>query len=395
MTSAGPLEGVRVLDLGTRIAAPFCAGILAELGADVVKVEQPGSGDIMRSLGPFKDSQSLFWSVEGRSRRGVTCDLRTERGQALARRLLSGADVVCENFRPGTLEQWGLGPADLPDTLIHVRISLFGQEGPASGRPGLDLTALAAAGLLHLTGYPDRPPTKSAVTIADHLTGAFAAQAAIVGLIARRQTGRGMVIDAPLHASVLRCLEWTLPAAQLLALDRGRTGTRGVHDPPSGVYKASDGKHVALVAEEDHEFVALMEALGQPSPGADERFSSRPQRIANADVVHDVVAQALVRFDSQDVLRRLHERGLAASAVRTSAEILGDPGARSLGHVVTVQDSVLGAVSQPGAMPRWDATLAAAPRPAPGLGEHNGEVWIDELGLDIDELEELRRQGIV
>jgi crotonobetainyl-CoA:carnitine CoA-transferase CaiB-like acyl-CoA transferase len=386
---------VRVVDVGTRIAAPFCAGILAELGAEVVKVEQPGTGDLMRSLGPFQGEHSLFWSVEDRSRRGVTCDLRKPRGQELARRLLSRADVVCENFRPGTMEQWGLGPADLPPSLIYVRISLFGQTGPASGRPGLDITALAASGLLHLTGYPDGPPMKSGVTIADHLTGAFAAQAAIAGLVARNRTGRGMVIDAPLHASVLRCLEWTLPAVELLALDRGRRGTRGVHDPPSGVYEAADGKHVALVVRDDHELDSLARALDEPGLGEDRRLSGRAGRIANVARAESTVASAIKRFPSAEMVRRLRAQGLACSAVRTAADIVGDPDAAEAGDVVGVDDPHLGAVRQQGAMPRWEATRPAAPRPAPGLGEHNREVWCDEVGLSSGELEDLVRLGIV
>src|SRR5580765_413607 len=176
---AAPLEGVKVLDLGTRIAAPFCAGLLGEMGADVVKIEQPGTGDFMREIGPFADGYSLFWAVEGRGRRSVTLDLRTSEGQDVFRRLAATADVVVENFRPGTLEQWNIGPNELPDRLITVRISMFGQSGPYAARPGLDRVGIGYGGLLHLTGYPDRPPVRVGVTISDYLTGVFAAQAAV------------------------------------------------------------------------------------------------------------------------------------------------------------------------------------------------------------------------
>src|SRR5690606_14677307 len=210
-----PLEGLRVLDLGTRISAPFCAALLGEQGAEVIKVEQPGGGDFMRSMGPFAEPRddadgrrySLAWAVEGRGRKSVTLDLRRPEGQDLFRRLAATADVVCENFRPGTLERWHVGPADLDPRLVTVRISVFGQDGPWSGRPGLDRLGIGYGGLLHLTGYPDRPPVRPGVTISDYLTGVFAAQAATAALYARdARDGAGAVVDTFLYGSVLRVL---------------------------------------------------------------------------------------------------------------------------------------------------------------------------------------------
>ena len=196
----GPLSGLRVLDLGTRIAAPFCAGLLGEQGAEVIKIEQPGTGDFMREIGPFtEEGYSLFWAVEGRGRRSVTLNLRTSRGQELFRSLAATADVVVENFRPGTLERWNIAPGDLDPRLVTVRISTFGQDGPYSERPGLDRVGIGYGGLLHLTGYPDRPPVRVGVTISDYLTGVFAAQAATAALYARdARGGSGAVIDAAL-----------------------------------------------------------------------------------------------------------------------------------------------------------------------------------------------------
>ena len=209
----GPLAGVRVLDLGTRIAAPFCAGLLGEQGAEVIKIEQPRGGDFMREIGPFVDAgeadgqYSLFWAVEGRGRKSVTLDLRKPEGQDLLRRLAATADVLVENFRPGTLEQWNIAPADLPDRLVTVRISMFGQDGPYAPRPGLDRVGIGYGGLLHLTGYPDRPPVRVGVTISDYLTGVFAAQAAVGALYARdARGGTGAVIDAALYGAALRIL---------------------------------------------------------------------------------------------------------------------------------------------------------------------------------------------
>src|SRR5437588_10731306 len=203
-----PLEGIRVVDVGTRISAPFCAGILGEQGAEIIKVEDPKGGDFMRTIGPFADGYSLFWAVEGRGRKSVTCNLRLSEGQEPFRRLCATADVVCENFRPGTMENWNIGPSDLDRRLVYVRISVFGQDGPYSKRPGLDRLGIGYGGLLYLTGYPDRPPVRPGVTTSDYLTGVFAAEAATAALYARdvQDTARGTVIDAALYGSVLRAM---------------------------------------------------------------------------------------------------------------------------------------------------------------------------------------------
>src|SRR5690348_16565646 len=265
---AGPLTGLRVLDLGTRIAAPFCAGLLGEQGAEVVKIEQPRGGDFMREIGPFVETgddgrgggagYSLFWAVEGRGRKSVTIDLRTADGQDLLRRLAATSDVLVENFRPGTLEQWHLAPRDLDPRLVTVRISMFGQDGPYAPRTGLDRVGIGYGGLLHLTGYPDRPPVRVGVTIPDYLTGVFAAQAAVSALYARdARAGSGAVIDAALYGAVLRILEWTLPAYDRLGIVRSREGNRLANSAPLDNYPTGDGKYVCIVAGSDANFSRL------------------------------------------------------------------------------------------------------------------------------------------
>src|SRR4051794_26499055 len=249
----GPLHGLRVLDLGTRIAAPFCAGLLGEQGAEVIKIEQPGRGDFMREIGPFTDDgYSLFWAVEGRGRKSVTLDLRTADGQDLFRRLAATADVVVENFRPGTLERWNIAPGELDDRLVFVRISTFGQDGPLSERPGLDRVGIGFGGLMHLTGYADRPPVRVGVTLSDYLTGVFAAQAATAALYRRdARGGTGAVVDASLYGAVLRILEWTLAAYDRLGVVRSREGNRLANSAPLDNYPTADGKYVCLVAWSD------------------------------------------------------------------------------------------------------------------------------------------------
>ena len=271
--SSGPLAGIRVIDVGTRISAPFCAGLLGELGADVIKVELPGEGDFMRTIGPFmpvEDGQdySLFWAVEGRGRRGVTCDLRKPEGKELFKRLVATADVLCENFRPGTMERWGLGPDELPEELVYVRISVFGQTGPYAPRPGLDRLGIAFGGLLNLTGDPDRPPVRPGVTVSDYLTGTFAAFAAVAALYGRDQADQGGdVIDAPLYGSILRILEWTLAGYDRLGIVRQREGNRLSHSAPLDNYPTADGSFICIVAGSDANFSRLCKAMDATRPG--------------------------------------------------------------------------------------------------------------------------------
>ena len=303
-----PLTGLRVLDLGTRIAAPFCAGLLGEQGAEVIKVEQPGTGDPLRQLGPFVDGPegpySLYWAVEGRGRKSVTLDLRTPRGQEVFRDLAGHADVVCENFRPGTLERWGIDPTRLPDRLVTVRISVFGQDGPRSPRPGLDRNGVAFGGLLHLTGEPDRPPVRPGVTITDYLSGVFAAQAAIGLLYERdaRGTGTGGVIDACLYGSSLRILEWTVAAYDRLGLVRNRSGNRLDNSAPLDNYRSADGRYVCIVAALQVNFERICEAMERPDLLTDERFATPAARAANNDEINGIVADWASGLDAADDL---------------------------------------------------------------------------------------------
>jgi len=252
-----PLEGLRAIDVGTRISAPFCAGLLGDMGAEVIKIEDPAGGDFMRTIGPFVDQgedqpgYSMWWAVEGRGRKGITLNLRHPEGQDLFRRLAAASDVVAENFRPGTVERWHIGPDDCDPRVVWARISVFGQDGPYSGRTGLDRLGIAYGGLLALTGYPDRPPVRPGISISDYLTGTFAAEAVVSALYRRDRpggTGRGGVVDAPLYGSILRVLEWTIAGHDRLGIDRKREGNRMATSAPLDNYPTSDGQYVAVVA---------------------------------------------------------------------------------------------------------------------------------------------------
>lgn len=406
----GPLHGIRVLDVGTRISAPFCAGILGELGADVVKVELPGQGDFMRTMGPFVDGPdgrySLAWAVEGRGRRGVTCDLRTPEGQALFRRLAATADVLCENFRPGTMERWSLGPGDLDPSLVYVRISVFGQSGPYSPRPGLDRLGIAYGGLLHLTGEADRAPVRPGVTVSDYLTGVFAAVSAVAGLYERDRCRHGAaggpppadggrVVDAPLYGSILRILEWTLAAYDRLGTVRGREGNRLSVSAPLDNYLAADGHYVCVVAGSDANFARLCRAMERPELLEDPRFTTLADRARHGDEINGLVAGWVASMPAAEVERRCVASDVPVGRAYTAADVFADPHMAARGDLVTVEDPVVGPVRQQAPFPRWAGRQPAPPAGAPRLGQHNEEVWCGLVGLDPDELEELRAKGVV
>ena len=413
----GPLAGLRVLDVGTRISAPFCAGLLGELGADVIKVELPGSGDFMRTIGPFATTEdpdggngggseggapySLFWSVEGRGRRGATCDLRTPGGQDLFRRLAARADVVCENFRPGTMEKWHLGPEDLDPRLVYVRISVFGQDGPYSSRPGLDRLGIAYGGLLHLTGEPDRPPVRPGVTISDYLTGVFAAMAAVAGLYQRDLRapsdggGTGSVIDAPLYGAVLRVLEWTLAGYDRLGTVRGREGNRLRNSAPLDNYPTGDGAYICIVGGSDANFGRLCRAMGREDLLTDPRFTTLALRSQHADEINGIVAAWTGARDAADIEAVCIAHDVPVGTAYSAADIFTDPHMAARGDLVAVDDPVLGPIRQQAPFPRFVGRPTPVPTGAPILGADNRSVWCDLVGLSDDEFAEAERTGTV
>src|SRR3954466_5872882 len=377
----GPLHGLRVLDLGTRIAAPFCAGLLGEQGADVIKIEQPGSGDFMREIGPFTDDgYSLFWAVEGRGRKSVTLDLRTADGQDLFRRLAATADVVVENFRPGTLERWNIAPGELDPRLVTVRISTFGQDGPYSERPGLDRVGIGYGGLLPLTGYPDRPPVRVGVTISDYLTGVFAAQAATAALYARdARGGKGAVIDAALYGAVLRILEWSLAGYDRLGIVRSREGNRLANSAPLDNYPTADGKYVCIVAGSDANFSRLCKAIGQPELIDDPRFAKLADRAARSDEINNLVADWTRSLPASDVEAACVAHDVPVATAYSAVDIFGDPHVAARGDLVTVDDPVIGPVRQQAPFPRFVGEPPGTPTGAPKLGPHTPQALADPL----------------
>ncbi len=406
---SGPLAGLRVLDLGTRIAAPFCAGLLGEQGAEVIKIEQPGSGDFMREIGPFAkdpngDDYSLFWAVEGRGRKSMTLDLRSVSGQKIFRRLAKTADVVVENFRPGTLEKWNIAPSDLASHLVCVRISMFGQDGPNSSRPGLDRVGIGYGGLMHLTGYPDRPPVRVGVTISDYLTGVFAAQAATAAIY-KRDRGAGLasdtpdrregaVIDAALYGGVLRILEWTLAGYDKLGVVRNREGNRLANSAPLDNYPTADGKHVCIVAGSDANFYRLCSAMGRDDLTNDPRFARLADRATHNNEINEIVAAWTASLASAEVERLCIIADVPVATAFTAADIFSDAHIAARDDLVTVNDPVIGALRQQAPYPRFVGSPSAIPAGAPRLGEHTSDV-LGQLGLSETDIETLRTNGVI
>ncbi len=394
----GALDGIRVLDLGTRIGAPFAATLLGELGADVTKIEQPGTGDFLRTIPPFDGDVSLFWAVEGRGKRSVTIDLSKPAGQDLLRKLVPHSDVLVENFQPGTLERWRLAPADLRalnPKLIVSRVSVYGQDGPYRDRPGLDRNGIALGGLLGITGYPESPPVRPGVIIADYLTALFNTIGILAALVERERSQQGQQVELALYESVLRVMEWTVAAYDRLGIVRERTGNRLPNSAPLDNYESADGRFVCIAAAGDVLFPRLCRAMGREDLPDDPRFSTLERRASNADAINAEVAAWCRARPLAEIERILIANQVPVSGVYGIDEILADPQVQAREAVTQVEDPVLGPIRQQAPVPRLDRTPLSVPRGAPRLGEHTDEVLGELLGLGDDELAALRDQGVI
>ena len=402
---SGPLEGLRILDLGTRIGAPFAATLLADLGADVIKVELPGQGDFMRTIGPFVDGYSLFWAVEGRNRRSITLDLRKPEGQALLRRLVPLADVVVENFQPGTLEGWGLGYealAAINPGIILTRVSVYGQTGPYRDRPGLDRNGIALGGLMYITGYPDRPPVRPGLIVSDYLTAVFNAFSILAAVYERdrraREQGtppRGQWVDLSLYESILRIMEHTLASYDRLGVVREREGNRLRNSAPLDNWETSDGKYVCIIAAGDGLFPRLCRAMGREDLLAEPRFETMARRAEHGDEINGIVAAWVRARTSAEVQAILERHEVPFGVAYSVADIFNDPHVQARGDIETVEDPTIGPVRMQGVYPRFSRTPGEIRRGAPALGEHNEEVYRDLLALTPADLERLREQRVI
>lgn len=393
-----PLEGLRVLELGQILAGPFAGAMLGYFGADVVKVEPPGSGDPIRGWRLLDDDgTSLWWRSLGRNKRCVTLDLARAEGQALARRLAASADVLIENFRPGTLERWGLAPerlqADNPG-LVVARISGFGQTGPYAARPGYASVCEAFGGLRHLTGNPGEVPLRTNLSLGDSLAGMHAVIGILLALEARRRDGRGQVVDAAIYESVFNVLESVVPEFDRAGAVRGPSGTTVSGIVPSNAYPAADGDWVVIGANNSANFQRLMETIGRSDLAADPALTENPGRLRRQAELDDAIAAWTRTLPAAAVVERLVAAAVPASTIYTVADMFDDDHYRARGLFERVESGGRPLVL-PAMLPRLQASPGGTDWAGPELGAHNLEIFCGELGLTAAELAELERSGVV
>ena len=394
------LDGLTVLDCATFVAAPFCCTLLGEFGATVIKIEQPGVGDDLRRLGRRAASgQPDWWLVESRNKKSITCNLRVPEGQALLKRLVASADVLAENFRPGTMERWGLGWDDLRAVnprLVMVRISAFGQTGPARERPGFGRIAAAVSGASYLSGHPDRPPVSPGTpTIPDYLAGTFGAFGALTALRHRDHTGEGQVVDIGLYEPMLRMLDELIPVYGATGYVRERIGSATEYVVPHNHYATRDGAWIAIACTNDRMFERLaVKAMGRPELVPE--YPTMAARLARRDEVDQAVGRWVAALDADEALRRLDAAEVPCSRVASVRDIFEDPQVRARGNVVSVPSPLGGLLHMAGVVPHLSATPGEVRQAGPlELGADNEEIYCGRLGLSREELSALRERGAV
>jgi crotonobetainyl-CoA:carnitine CoA-transferase CaiB-like acyl-CoA transferase len=393
--SEGPLAGIRVIEMGQLIAGPFCGQLLGDMGADVVKIEAPGQGDPMRQWG--QKGYPLFWEVIGRNKRTVSIDLRKPQGQDLARRLIGGADILIENFRPGALEGWNLAPDDLRAAhprLIVVRVSGYGQTGPYAGRAGFGLIGEAMGGWRHIVGDPDRPPSRMGVSIGDSLAATFGCLGALAALHHREKTGEGQMIDSALYESVLHVMESLVPDYALAGFTRERSGSILPGVAPSNVYRCKDGDYL-IGGNQDTVFARLCAAMGRPDLAADPRYATHEARGARQQEL-DALIEAWTRERTVDeVEAAMIAHGVPAGRIYRAPEMLADPHFRAREAIVEIDHPRWGKLPMQNVLPRLSQTPGRVRRIASqSIGQDNAEVFA-ELGLTPADLEGLSQAGVI
>ncbi len=393
----GPLASARVLELGSTVAGPFCGRLLADFGAEVIKVEPP-EGDPVRSMGKHFQGHSLYAASILRNKSLVAIDLRTAEGRQLARRLALECDVVVENFRPGTLERWGLGYEDLsalrPD-LVMVRISGFGQTGPYRSRPGYGVIGEAVSGLRHVTGDPDRPPARAAVSLTDYVAGIYGALGAAMALLHARDTGRGQVVDCSLYESAFSFMEPHVPAYDKVGFVANREGSRLPGSNPNNLYATRDGKHVHITAMADAVFARLAQAMESPNLAMDPRFSDAFAREANHEMLDRTIGEWTMRHDLADVERVLGNADVPATRVYKMDDIFADAHYRARDMLVAAPHVDLGTVAVPGIVPKLSLTPGAVRHAGRKCGADTRRVLGTLLALSQDVLEDLEVRGVI
>jgi formyl-CoA transferase len=397
-TPPGALSDLRVLELGTLIAGPFCGQLMGDMGAEVIKIEAPGQGDPMRHWGPQpRGTPSVWWPVIGRNKKAITLDMRQPDGQRLFKELCTQSDVVIENFRPGTLEKWNCGWNELAAAnprLILVRVSGYGQTGPYSQRAGYGGIGEAMGGLRYIVGEPDRPPSRVGISIGDSLAAVHACMGALAALHHRDRTGVGQVVDAAIYESVLNMMESLVTEYDQLGHVRERSGPILPRIAPSNIYPTRDGI-VMIGANQDTVFARLCDAMGTPELAKDTNFRDHQARGAHQRELDELIAAWTATLGTRELLARLDEHGVPSGLIYRTADMLEDPHFAAREAIVSTQHPHFGRLRMQNVAPRLSATPGSVRTPAPEIGQHNDEVYGGLLGLDEPARNALRARGVI
>jgi succinyl-CoA---D-citramalate CoA-transferase len=393
----GPLDGVRVLELGSFIAGPFAGQLLGDFGADVVKVEAPGEGDPMRRWGVTRDGASLWWPTIARNKRSIVLDLRQDQARRVVALLAEQCDVVLENFRPGTLERWGLGYAELSarnPKLVVTHISGFGQTGPLADQAGFGSVGEAMGGIRFTTGSPDRPPSRAGISLGDALAAAFGVMGTLSAVIRAQRTGRGQEVDVAIYEAVAALMESTMADYALGGVVRSRTGSVLPGVAPSNVYPAADGAEVVIAANADTVFRRLCGAMGRPELATDPRFAEHSARGEAMAVLDAEIAAWTRTLRCEDLLATLDEHGVPAGRIFTAPDMLTDPQYLARDMIRRVTTAQGWELPMTGIVPRFTETPGSIRHVGPGLGEHTDEVLAELLGFGDEQLADLHASGV-
>jgi formyl-CoA transferase len=392
------LGDLRVVEMGQLLAGPFCGQLLGDFGAEVVKIEPPGFGDPMREWGREKPhGMSLWWPILARNKKSITLNLRTPDGQALARRIIAQADVLVENFRPGTLERWGLAPADLQaenPRLIITRVTGYGQDGPYAPRAGFGSIGEAMGGIRYVTGDPDKPPSRAGISLGDELAGTFAALGTLVALHARHRTGRGQIVDSALYEAVLALMESLIPEWDIAGYQRERTGSVLPNIAPSNVYPTKDGP-VLIAANRDTIWRRLATLMGRPELADDERFATHGARGTNAEELDDLIGAWTSGHNSAPLLALLHENGIPAGLTYRARDMLTDPHYKAREAIIRMAHPDFGDFPMHNVFPKLSGTPGEVRTLGPSLGQHNPEIYGTLLGMSLEEITALQKAGTI
>ena len=393
----GALAGLKVVELGQLIAGPFAAKTLADFGADVIKIEPPGAGDPLRQWRLIKDGTSVWWQVQSRNKRSLALDLRQSEAQAIVRKLVKEADVLIENFRPGAMESWGLGPdalLELNPGLIMLRISGYGQSGPYKDKPGFGVVAEAMGGLRHLSAEPGRLPVRVGVSIGDTLASLHGVIGILMALHEKQRSGLGQVIDVALYEAVFNCMESLLPEYSAFGAVRGPAGSALPGIAPSNAYLCKDGKCALIAGNGDSIFKRLMLAIGRADLADDPALTDNAGRVKRVEEIDAAIGAWTSKFNVTEVLAVLDQAAVPAGRIYTVEDIAADPHYLARGMLAEVSMSDGSLLKVPGMVPKLSRTPGQHRRNAPTLGQDTDAVLLD-LGITADQIIEMRKRGIV